>query len=90
MNFAEITSLFLTRSSRQSLLALHADHGVSTAASARDRGRFDSIWITHHWTATHVSHLYDEAITAGSDHAIVAADLTLTHPTTPDGALASL
>jgi hypothetical protein len=37
--------------------------------------RFDSIWITGHWVVQHIAHLYDEAIAAGSDHAIVVADL---------------
>jgi hypothetical protein len=37
--------------------------------------RFDSIWITGHWIVQHIAHLYDEAIAAGSDHAIVVADL---------------
>jgi Endonuclease/Exonuclease/phosphatase family len=39
--------------------------------------RFDSIWITGHWAVEHVDHLYDQATAAGSDHAIVIADLTL-------------
>jgi exonuclease III len=37
--------------------------------------RFDSIWITGHWVVQRIAHLYDEAIAAGSDHAIVVADL---------------
>jgi hypothetical protein len=37
--------------------------------------RFDSIWITRHWTVQHISHLYDEGIAAGSDHAVIVADL---------------
>ena len=37
--------------------------------------RFDSIWITRHWTVLHISHLYDEGIAAGSDHAVIVADL---------------
>jgi len=35
---------------------------------------FDSIWLTAHWTVQHISHLYDEGIAAGSDHALVVAD----------------
>ena len=38
--------------------------------------RFDSIWVTRHWAVQHIDHLYDDAIAAGSDHAVVIADLT--------------
>jgi hypothetical protein len=41
--------------------------------------RFDSIWITCHWTVQHIEHLYDEGIAAGSDHAVVVADLLTAH-----------
>jgi endonuclease/exonuclease/phosphatase family metal-dependent hydrolase len=41
--------------------------------------RYDSIWITCHWTVQHIEHLYDEGIAAGSDHAIVIADLLPAH-----------
>ena len=37
--------------------------------------RFDSIWLTGHWTVQHISHLYDDGIAAGSDHALVITDL---------------
>jgi hypothetical protein len=37
--------------------------------------RFDSIWITRHWTVQRISHLYDEGIAAGSYHAVIVADL---------------
>jgi len=37
--------------------------------------RFDSIWVTPHWAVEHIDHLYNDAIRAGSDHAIVLADL---------------
>ena len=43
--------------------------------------RFDSIWITRHWTVQHISHLYDEGIAAGSDHAVIVADLAPTGTT---------
>jgi hypothetical protein len=43
--------------------------------------RFDSIWLTAHWIVDHTSHLYDEAIAAGSDHALVIADLAAARPT---------
>jgi hypothetical protein len=44
---------------------------------------FDSIWITAHWTVQHISHLYDEGIAAGSDHALVVADLPPHNHTDP-------
>ncbi len=37
--------------------------------------RFDSIWVTAHWTVEHIDHLYDEGVAAGSDHAVIVADL---------------
>jgi hypothetical protein len=40
--------------------------------------RFDSIWVSPHWTVQSIAHLYDDGIAAGSDHAVVVADLTLT------------
>jgi hypothetical protein len=40
--------------------------------------RFDSIWISRHWTVRHIDHLYNDAIAAGSDHAAVVADLDVT------------
>lgn len=44
---------------------------------------FDSIWLTAHWTVQHISHLYDEGIAAGSDHALVVADLPPHNHTDP-------
>jgi hypothetical protein len=38
--------------------------------------RFDSIWMSRHWTVSRIDHLYDEGIAAGSDHAVIVADLT--------------
>jgi hypothetical protein len=38
--------------------------------------RFDSIWITSHWNVRHIDHLYDAGVAAGSDHAVIVADLT--------------
>ena len=57
--------------------------------------RFDSIWITGHWTVQRIQHLYDEGIAAGSDHALVVADLVtarmpdipVTRGVTPESAL---
>jgi hypothetical protein len=37
--------------------------------------RFDSIWLTSHWTVSRIEHLYDKGIAAGSDHAVIVADL---------------
>jgi endonuclease/exonuclease/phosphatase family metal-dependent hydrolase len=45
--------------------------------SAGTGRRFDSIWITGHWAVQRIDHLYDEGIAAGSDHAVVVADLVL-------------
>ena len=39
--------------------------------------RFDSVWISSHWTVRNIEHLYDDGIAAGSDHALVVADLDL-------------
>lgn len=39
--------------------------------------RFDAIWATPHWKINSVDHLYDAAVQAGSDHAVVLADLEL-------------
>lgn len=50
-----------------------------TGKAAKDPGRwvrFDSIWVTPHWAVHHIDHLYDDAYAAGSDHAVVIADLT--------------
>jgi len=40
--------------------------------------RFDSIWVSPHWTVQRIDHLHNEGIAAGSDHAVVLADLALT------------
>lgn len=37
--------------------------------------RFDSIWITPHWRVKSIDHIYTAAVNAGSDHAVVIADL---------------
>jgi endonuclease/exonuclease/phosphatase family metal-dependent hydrolase len=44
--------------------------------------RFDSIWVSPHWTVQRIHHLYNDGIAAGSDHALVVADLTPTPATT--------
>ncbi|NYD48063.1 endonuclease/exonuclease/phosphatase family metal-dependent hydrolase [Actinomadura luteofluorescens] len=43
--------------------------------------RFDSVWISRHWTVREIRHLYDEGLAAGSDHAPVVVDLDFV----PDG-----
>ena len=45
--------------------------------SAGTARRFDSIWVTRHWEVQGIEHLYEEGIAAGSDHALVLADLTV-------------
>ena len=50
-----------------------------TGKSSKSPGswmRYDSIWVTRHWAVQHIDHLYDDAKAAGSDHAVVIADLT--------------
>jgi len=37
--------------------------------------RYDFIYLTHHFAVEHVAYLMDEAVKAGSDHALVAARL---------------
>lgn len=39
--------------------------------------RFDSIWISDHWSVKDVRYLYGEGLAAGSDHAVVMADMAL-------------
>lgn len=66
--------------------AVAADHPLGPIAITHRTGRrknslgtgrrFDSIWISPHWTVLYIDHLYDQAIHAGSDHAIVLTDLT--------------
>ena len=41
--------------------------------------RFDSVWVSRHWVVRHVEHLYEEGISAGSDHAPVIVNLDLRH-----------
>jgi hypothetical protein len=40
--------------------------------------RFDSIWVSDHFEVHAVAYPYDDSVAAGSDHAAVIADLTLT------------
>jgi hypothetical protein len=50
--------------------------GLSKNSPGNGR-RYDSVWISSHWTTRHIEHLYDDGIAAGSDHALVVADLDL-------------
>jgi hypothetical protein len=56
----------------------------SSAGTAR---RFDCLWITGDCSVKHIGHLYEDAIAAGSDHAIVIAELALTTETLPSAFL---
>jgi endonuclease/exonuclease/phosphatase family metal-dependent hydrolase len=56
---------------------LAATYQTGKGAKSPGNGmRFDSIWGTRHWAVQNIDHLYDDARAAGSDHAIVIADLT--------------
>lgn len=35
------------------------------------------IWITQHWAVQHIVHLYEQGVAAGSDQAVVIADLAI-------------
>src|SRR5699024_3889015 len=39
--------------------------------------RYDALWLSEQLTVERIDHCYDEAIEAGSDHALVIADLTI-------------
>ena len=39
--------------------------------------RYDQIWLSEHFMVQGVQHLYAEAIEAGTDHALVIAEVTL-------------
>lgn len=39
--------------------------------------RFDSIWVSDHFTVGRIDYPYAESCAAGSDHSAVVADLTL-------------
>jgi endonuclease/exonuclease/phosphatase family metal-dependent hydrolase len=46
--------------------------------------RFDSIWVSDDFAVINVSYLYAEALAAGSDHAVVVADVELRSPSEQD------
>ena len=39
--------------------------------------RYDAIWVSSHFTVESVEYVYDEAIEAGTDHALVLAGLVV-------------
>lgn len=41
--------------------------------------RFDSVWVTDHFTVASVAYPYELSLAAGSDHSAVIVDLSLTH-----------
>lgn len=43
--------------------------------SSGNRRRYDSIWVSNNYQVGQVTYLYDESIAAGSDHALVIAEL---------------
>lgn len=50
-----------------------------TGPADHHRYRFDQIWLTDHFDVTNMNHLYDVALAAGTDHALVLVDA---HPRT--------
>jgi len=48
-----------------------------TGPTDQQRWRFDQVWLTPHFEVTAVEHLYDDALAAGTDHALVLVDATL-------------
>ena len=48
-----------------------------TGGSGKRRYRYDAIWVTSQFTVGSVEYVYDEAIEAGTDHALVLAGLTV-------------
>jgi endonuclease/exonuclease/phosphatase family metal-dependent hydrolase len=57
-------------------LALSHRTGRRKTHPGTDR-RFDSIWISRHFQVESIDYLYDQSVTAGSDHAAVLVDLVL-------------
>ena len=46
-----------------------------TDGAGERRYRYDAIWVSSHFTVGSVEYVYDEAIEAGTDHALVLAGL---------------
>jgi endonuclease/exonuclease/phosphatase (EEP) superfamily protein YafD len=60
-------------------LALSYRTGKRKAHPGTDR-RFDSIWVSRHFSVDMIGYPYDASIAAGSDHAAVIADLSIETP----------
>lgn len=56
-----------------------------TGDQDEQRFRFDQVWLSEHFRVTDVRYLYDEAIEAGTDHALVLVDAVLTSGEGSDG-----
>jgi endonuclease/exonuclease/phosphatase family metal-dependent hydrolase len=53
---------------------LYVSHRTGNRRNPR---RYDAIWASPHFSVDNVAYMYDEAIAAGTDHALVVADLRL-------------
>lgn len=47
-----------------------------TGPADHHRYRYDQIWLSAHFEVSSVTHLHDEALAAGTDHALVMVDCT--------------
>ncbi len=63
---------------------IRADHpsgplatSYCTNSSGDNKYRYDAIWVSAHFAVESVEYVYDQAIDAGTDHALVQADLVL-------------
>jgi len=48
-----------------------------TDSAGKRKYRYDAIWVSSHFTVESVEYVYDEAIEAGTDHALVLAELVV-------------
>jgi hypothetical protein len=55
---------------------LAVSHRTGTTRNAR---RYDAIWATDDFVVVDVRYHYEDAVQAGSDHALVLADLDVRH-----------
>ena len=53
---------------------LHISHHTNPGRNPR---RYDAIWASPHFGVDNVTYIYEEALAAGTDHALVVADLKL-------------
>jgi hypothetical protein len=54
-----------------------AERGANTGHGRNPR-RYDAIWANPHFRVGNVEYLYEQGVAAGTDHALVVADLSLT------------